>query len=333
MKKILSPLLSFVACVLCVVCLVQIDGLKKQLAALDGTMGSVSIQMQNLSNGLYADIHSALEEQQSNILSYDMSYSSPDLKTKTVPVTYSVTPKTYDPQKTEVTFFLDGKQYPASLKDEQFEAEFSVPLFPDKTDTLPLSVAFSTDGVRQMEQLDPIWISPSEVLGSVSPFFDGKMSVDKDQTAVLWTGTVTLSVDVPVTMAPNTFVQKIECLTIEDEEVVSRKEIAPEDWRTPDASPDTPATAVGTDIMSGTATPDGSLDFDLVISLQDSAPLRKDATSFILAFDVTTASGVVFRTVLHDLSLTAQPADSRETQDRSACDIYDTDGHLLFSRM
>ncbi len=175
MKEKLPTLIAVLSCILTVVCLIQIADLKNELQILRSDVGSNFSTIHSDVVGISNTVRTSLDEQTNLISNTAFSYAGePDMDALTVPFTYSVTAKTYDPQNTKATLYVENKAYPMTLKNGAYTATFDLPVF---SSTIIDSVKFETDGVISTQNIDSYHVPKQDLFPELVASYSGKSSI------------------------------------------------------------------------------------------------------------------------------------------------------------
>ncbi len=194
MKEKLPAIIAVISCILTVICLVQIADLNAQIKNLSS---EVNTNLSNIRSDIVGISNTVADrmEQQSNLIADSLhAYAGdPDMDTLTVPFTYTVTPKEYDPQSTKASLTVGEKSYPMTLKNGSFTVTFDLPLF---SSTVIDSVQLETNGVIQTQPIQAYFAPKDDFFPSVNASYSGHSSITpkNDIATKVYSGNVTVDI-------------------------------------------------------------------------------------------------------------------------------------------
>ncbi len=170
MKEKFYKAVTVISCVISVVCIVQINGLKKEIADMSNSLGSQISYINTSVNNISSNVYDAMERNASLLSESGWEYTEIDAENGTVGICLWVTPKEYVPAKTEAEVYINEKAYPMTLANGSFLINADIPLY----DLSEIKNVVFTEGENvRTENLD-IYISPkNDYFPYVSADFSG----------------------------------------------------------------------------------------------------------------------------------------------------------------
>ncbi len=221
MKKYL-PALSIIICgLLTAVCFFKILDLENQVIALKQSNESNFASLHGKITSISANVQHELE-QQSNLLSdSNYTYGTLDFKQRTVPLTCTVTPKSYSAKETIAILNVDNEQYPMKLQDGIFTATFDIPLFATASVN---HVEFQTGETISTQSLD-WYLSPAEeFLSDVNASFSGSSTSNRSNG--ICTKIYDGYVDIHMSQhTPDTIIQSLRLVETLDGKIIKTTDI------------------------------------------------------------------------------------------------------------
>ena len=183
MKKNTSTIIAAISCFLVVVCLFQISGLKQQIRYLDNNINNRFSNIDSFANNIYANVENQLNEQAKLMTSSDWTLGEVDIGTKMATMHVAVAPKEYRPDTTTAILICNDTEYPMSLKNGEYIASLSLPLFER---SVLGKVLLVDNGVVQTESLN--WdITPRfDFLPELEARFVGNTQSSSKNGATTW---------------------------------------------------------------------------------------------------------------------------------------------------
>lgn len=330
MKKHACIVLCVIACALIAACLVQIVSCREQLRQLDHRMNTFENSVRSDVSNISAQVHTELEQQASLISDGQWAYDGPaDFHTQTVPVRFTVTPKTYDPQQTRVRLMVGQTAYPLTYADGVYQTQAALALFEET----PVSrIELETQGTVQTEALHWYIFPRYELLPMVYANFYGHyqpdaqaQQTDAGTAAVAFDGTIEITADWPQSTQPLQMDGAAELLVFINDQLVKTLPVSP------DQTGGNNADNAVLSLTSANQTRQ-SAQYSYQLCGDFEAPFDSTLT---LAIEITDAQRLRYRCKIESVQIQADGACAAAPEDwqwRGAeAEIYDHEGTLLYA--
>ena len=300
MKEKWQKILSVATFVLLVFCVIRIMRLETDIANLKNTVNNAQSMLQSNISAISSNIRYELEQQTSLVSDSGWSTADLDLENKTVVLDCYVVPKTYNPQKTQVSLLCNNTEYPMMLENGRYVAEI----------TLPVTEDIIVSGVNFTEYET---ISTEKVYWHITPRYDLI-----PQAQIYYSGSSTHNYDkviskkysgyIDIDFEHKTYAKSIEKLDVYME--IDGKEV----WH------ETPELEIMYE--------DGYIS-NYRAKIQQNFELERGSTVFMYAV-ATDNNGWKYRVVLEDATV-SEKGNFMPNNDfiQYGADIYDADGELV----
>lgn len=162
-RNYLSLFLCGVACVGLFLCFSRLNDLQEQLIHLQETQDNNGQQLQQKLDNFTWDIRNTMEEAQRPILNWEESWGEPDWAAQTVPYTFHITLKEYDPASTTVQLVINGTAQPMTLENGVYTYSAVLPM----TQTYKIEKALvQTNGIVQTQTLNSEFLPSDQLVPS-----------------------------------------------------------------------------------------------------------------------------------------------------------------------
>lgn len=158
MKENFYKAVTAVSCIISAVCLIQINGLKNDIANTRNTLSNQISTINNSVNSISSNVYSAMEREASLLSGRGWDYTVIDAVDGIVGIRLWVTPKEYIPERTKAEICLNGETYPMTLDNGSFVLDADISLY-DLSEIK--NVVFTEDETVRTENLD-WYLSPRD---------------------------------------------------------------------------------------------------------------------------------------------------------------------------
>lgn len=224
MKKHLPTILTVVACILAAFCLMRVLDLEQQVNRMNSDLSGDINLLRDSVNGISGNIRDAIEQQANLLSSTAYEFSDPKDETRSVTLKYTVTPKQYHPEQTELTLVSDVGNHPMQYQDGSYTATFEVPLFGT---TVIQSVLIEQDGVITTQRIDEYLAPREQFVPTVHANYSGSSTVTRkngsDSAIKTYQGNVTIDIkQTPI----ETAIRSVEIWEWMDGEIFAKTELS-----------------------------------------------------------------------------------------------------------
>ena len=215
-------LVSIVLAASLILTIVKLNDISLQLDSMKNDYTTAMNNLQSIINGLYSDVEELIENKASPLTSIDVNFGELNVENKTVPVTITAIPKSFD-DDTTVNMVINDTTYKAEYdgKGAYFVTK-NFSLF-DRVDAVTVLVSTNTGTQTQVEWLDVGYLY-SKTLPVVNAEFSGDVRYTFGNTAV-----VSGKIIADIIEHEAVLVKSLEAVTEVNGEVVWRDEIPVDD--------------------------------------------------------------------------------------------------------
>lgn len=315
MKKNLSTIIAAISCGITIVCLMQIADLRNQIRSLESDLSFRLSTVQDSVSRISSNISYELEQQQNLLSTKEYTLGEPDFAAKTVTLSCSITPKTYDPDKTKAALLCGDKQYPLTLTGGSYTANLTIPLF-EETDIT--AVQLETDGVISTQSLD-WYLSPFDnYIADVSASYSGQSTIQpKDGVAAkTYNGGIDININQKSEPCVIRSITLVECI---DSKVTNTTDIPIDSTDTMEAAGDTTVATQGIQYPT-----------HFYYEMKNKTVGIPNGSSYLLYVEVVDEYGLHHRSYVDSeiIGADGQPTKTPETPYVDA--IYDENGDPLY---